>query len=174
MWRTPRLSIRPFLASEAASFLALTQDEGFRSHPITDYRQSGVQSAQAWLTNALQLNAETGLGKWAVCDSVGDALIGMGGLTPWTFEGEQMVDVTYRLRTSAWGRGLGSELAAGLLRGGFHERRLTEITATITPDNVASSKIAARLGMRYDRRITLLGVATELYRLSAADFRDPG
>jgi len=89
----------------------------------------------------------------------------MGGLTPWRWEGEELVDITYRLKSSAHGQGYGSELAQALVDYGFKTLGLTQITATITPDNVASKRIAQKLGMQFDRRIELLGVATDLYRL---------
>jgi RimJ/RimL family protein N-acetyltransferase len=89
----------------------------------------------------------------------------MGGLTPWTWEGERLVDLTYRLRESSWGRGYGKEAAVALLRHGFEDRGLSQITATITPDNLASRKIANALGMAFDRSIVLKGVATDLFRL---------
>jgi RimJ/RimL family protein N-acetyltransferase len=44
---------------------------------------------------------------------------------------------------------------------------LKEVTATITPNNLASLKVASKLGMRFDRRTELKGVATELFRLKA-------
>jgi len=167
MIATARLLIRPFRTAEAAEFFELSCDEGFRLHPITDYRQADVQAAASWIATASKLNQESGLGKWGVWGPDEADLLGMGGLTPWEFEGERMVDVTYRLRTSAWGKGLGLELAQALVRWGFERHRLPEITATITPDNEASRRIAQRLGMRFDRRITLLGTATDLFRLAA-------
>ena len=75
------------------------------------------------------------------------------------------MDITYRLKSSAHGQGYGPELAQALVDYGFKTLGLTQITATITPDNVASKKIAQKLGMQFDQRIELLGVATDLYRL---------
>lgn len=162
---TPRLHIRPFAPNDAVEFYALTQDSGFTAYPITDYRQASVDSAHEWICRARELNATTGLGKWAVCDRGAGELLGMGGLTPWNFDGESMVDITYRLRTRAWGQGYGTELALALRDFGFEVSALAEITATITPDNLASLRIAEKIGMRFARRITLLGVETELLRM---------
>lgn len=156
MIETQRLIIRPWMDSDASDFLALSNDEGFKSFPITKYQQPDLVSAQLWIQ---QNNA-----KLAVFEK-GAGLVGMGGLTPWILEDEELVDVTYRLRTSAWGRGLGMELAQALVDYGISQLSLAQITATITPDNVASKKIAEKLGMKFDKTIILLGVPTELYRL---------
>jgi ribosomal-protein-alanine N-acetyltransferase len=157
MFTSERLLIRAWKETDAEAFYELTQDEGFHLHPITIYRQKSIDTAREWIRNVK--------GKLAVFEKGSDQLIGMGGLTPWTWEGEELIDVTYRLRESAWGKGYGMELARALVDHGFYELRLEQITATITPDNLPSKKIAEKLGMKFDRHIRLLGVPTELYRL---------
>lgn len=157
MLTTQRLLIRPWEIEDAESFLSLTSDSGFIAHTITDYRQRDIQSAETWI--------RTQKGKYAVlCQDSGE-LIGMGGLTPWIWDEEQLVDITYRLRESAWGLGYGWELAKGLRDHGFQTLNLPQITATITPDNFPSKKIVDKLGFRFDRQILLHGVLTELFRL---------
>lgn len=157
MFHTQNLDIKSFVPQDASAFFELTSDDGFNLFPITIYRQKSVETALAWI--------EQNVGKLAVWEKSSGALIGMGGLTPWTFESENLIDITYRLRQAVWGKGYGHELAAGLVKYGFEVLKLPEITATITPDNVASKKIAMKLGFVFDQHITLKGVATDLYRL---------
>jgi ribosomal-protein-alanine N-acetyltransferase len=157
MFTSERLLIRAWKESDAAAFYELTQDEGFNLYPINVYRQKSLDTAREWIRNVK--------GKFAVLEKDSSKLIGMGGLTPWTWEGEDLFDITYRLRESAWGKGYGWELARALVHHGFRELGLEQITATITPGNLASKKIAEKLGMKFDRHILLLGVPTELYRL---------
>ena len=157
MFTSERLLIRAWTESDAEAFYELTQDEGFNLYPINVYRQKSIDTARAWIRNVK--------GKLAVLEKDSSKLIGMGGLTLWTWEGEDLFDITYRLRESAWGKGYGWELAQALVHHGFRELGLEQITATITPDNLASKKIAEKLGMKFDRHILLLGVPTELYRL---------
>lgn len=150
-----RLVIRPFTENDAEEFLKLSRDDGFNAYPINIYRQENSESALQWIKNAR--------GKYGVWEN--EKLIGMGGLTFWNWEGEELVDITYRLRESAWGRGLGWELAVSLRDYAFDVLKLPEITATIMPTNLPSRKIADRLGFKFDRKIILKGVDTELYRL---------
>jgi len=157
MFTSERLLIRAWKESDAEAFYELTQDEGFNLHPINVYRQQSIDTAREWIRKVK--------GKLAVLEKESGRLIGMGGLTPWTWEGEELFDITYRLRESAWGKGYGWELAEALVNHGFRELGLDQITATITPDNLPSKKIAEKLGMKFDRHILLLGVPTELYRL---------
>lgn len=162
MLTTQRLIIRSFSTDDAAAFFELTQNDGFNLFPITIYRQKSPETAHEWiLKNALHGK----LGKYAVLEKSTGKLIGMGGLTPWTLEEEELVDITYRLHDSAWGKGLGMELAQSLMNYGTKDLKLTNITATITPDNISSIKIANEIGLVFDKKIMLLGVATDLYRL---------
>lgn len=162
MITTKKLIIRPWSESDAEDFFHLTQDQGFRLFPITQYQQKSVDSAREWIKNNPY--------KYAVIEKETNKVIGMGGLTPWTFDGEEMIDITYRLRESTWGKGYGWELAEALVDYGFNVKNLSEITATITPDNLPSKKIAERLGLKFAKKIILLGVETDLYRLSRANF----
>lgn len=157
MLTTQRLFIRPWEIGDAESFLSLTKDAGFMAFLITDYRQKDILSAETWI--------RTQKGKYAVLDQEFGEVIGMGGLTPWTLEEESLVDITYRLKESAWGKGYGWELAKALRDYGFDTLNLSQITATITPDNIPSKKIAYKLGLRFDRQIILHGVVTDLFRL---------
>jgi len=157
MIETKRLLIRSFSESDAKSFYELTLDNGFNLYPITIYGQESASSALAWI--------KQNTSKLSVWEKQTNSLIGMGGLTPWEWEKEKLMDVTYRFRESAWGQGYGSELAEALVHYGVHTLKLDNLTATITPDNIGSKKIAEKIGMKFDQRITLKGVATDLYRL---------
>ena len=157
MIESKRMLIRDFIEQDAKSFYELTLDHGFNLFPITFYRQESVATALEWIRNN-----KSKFGAW---EKNTKTLIGMGGLTPWEFNNEKLMDVTYRFRESAWGKGYGSELAEALVHYGVHTLKLDNLTATITPDNVGSKKIAEKLGLKFDQRITLKGVATDLYRL---------
>lgn len=144
MISTARLEIRPFTTEDAAGFFELSLDAGFNAYSIKIYRQENIETAREWILD----NQNS---KWAVWEKSTGNLLGVGGLTPWELEGERLVDITYRLRASAQGKGYGMELARALVNYGFNELKLKVITATITPDNLASIKIAEKLAMKYDQ-----------------------
>lgn len=156
MIESKRLIIKPFYEADAESFFELTKDKGFNLFPITIYRQESVETALEWIKN--------NNGKYAVWEKESHALIGMGGLTPWEWQKEALIDITYRLRESVWGKGYGLELAQALKDYGTNVLGLTNMTATITPDNVGSKKIAEKIGLTFDKMIVLKGVDTELWR----------
>ncbi len=166
MIKTPRLMIKPWTEAHTADFYELSRDAGFSLFPITVYRQDSLESARLWIKKTILQNQEIGMGKWSVWETESGKLVGMGGLTPWTWKEENLIDITYRLRESARGKGYGKELALALVLYGQKNLSLFEITATITPNNAVSKAIATKLGFKFDQKIILQGVATDLYRLS--------
>ncbi|QDK36865.1 GNAT family N-acetyltransferase [Bdellovibrio sp. NC01] len=157
MIATDRLIIKLWTEDLAQEFFELTQDPGFTLFPITDYRQASVDDAREWIRKNTC--------KYAVIEKATGKVIGMGGLTPWNYQGESLIDITYRLGSAAQGKGYGTELARALVNYGFSEMGLEQITATITPDNIPSKVLAEKLGLKFDKKIVLLGVETDLYRL---------
>ena len=170
MIATDRLIIQPWARDHAEKFFELSQDKTFNAYPITRYAQQNIESAHAWIENEMTIHLETGFGKLGVWLEDTHSLIGMIGLTPWRFDGESLIDLTYRFRQSALGKGYGAEAAVALISYAFHSLQLDQITATITPDNLPSIKLADHLGMKFFRRSVLKDVDTDLYRLHRNDF----
>jgi RimJ/RimL family protein N-acetyltransferase len=87
-----------------------------------------------------------GLGYWSVfakTDPIG--FLGYVGLIP---DGDAAEDVqlSYRFIVASWGRGYAREAAACLLRHGFETLALPSIAVTTHPLNLASLRLAERLG----------------------------
>lgn len=157
------MKLIPFAPSHAQAFYELTHDEGFSSFSITNYRQESLASAESWIEKNQELLDIRGLGKWGVF--LDDQLIGMGGLTPWQLNGQELVDITYRLKKSFHGKGLGRKLAKCLFERGVHEMNLSNLSATITPDNIVSLRIIESMGFKFEKEIELFEVRTLLYLL---------
>lgn len=157
MFETQRLLIKAWEENDAETLMKLSHDRGLTDNTIADYRQKSIESAREWIRKNPF--------KWAVWEKDSQSIVGLGGITPIPFEDEILPDVTYRIRESHWGRGLGSELARGIIDFGFQKQNRSELTVTNTPTNVASKKIATKLGFVFEREILLYGVITHLYRL---------
>jgi len=60
------------------------------------------------------------------------------------------VEIGWRLKQSAWGKGYASEAARAWLRFGFETAGLQEIVSFTIPDNLPSQKVMQRIGMSRD------------------------
>ena len=59
------------------------------------------------------------------------------------------VNIGYAFEKSRWRQGLGFETGQAVLDFGFRELGLSEVVATIMPDNIASVKLAEKFGMTF-------------------------
>lgn len=119
--------------------------------------------------------ATRGWSHWAVIEKSDAALIGFIGLSPPTFLPDVMptVEVGWRLHPDYWGRGLATEGGRAALDVGFGVLGLDQIVSIYEPDNVASGRVMAHLGMTHDRDTThpTLGVPLRVLKLRRADWR---
>lgn len=95
-----------------------------------------------------------GFGLWAAIEKSSGHALGFMGLSHplWNPELSEEVEVGWRLRRSAWGRGLATEGGSAALRAGFENLGLAEIIAIVDPDHAASMAVARKLGMTMRER----------------------
>ena len=91
------------------------------------------------------------LGLWATIHKASGQFIGRCGLLPWTIDGQFEVEVAYLLDKAYWGRGLGTEAARGVLDYGFDKLRLPRLVCLIERENLASIRVAEKIGMTFEK-----------------------
>jgi len=79
--------------------------------------------------------------------------IGRSGLLPWTIEGQNEIEVAYSLAQDFWGQGLATEAAQGIVQYGFEKLNLSRLICLIDPANVASQRVAEKIGMTLERKM---------------------
>jgi ribosomal-protein-alanine N-acetyltransferase len=108
------------------------------------------------------------LGLWATILKAEDRFIGRCGLIPWTIDGVEEVEVAYLIDKAYWGRGLGTEVARGLVRYAFDRLGHTRVIALIDPANAASAGTARSAGLAFERTAMVEGLAFALYAIGRA------
>jgi RimJ/RimL family protein N-acetyltransferase len=116
----------------------------------------------AWILGHWALR---GYGLWAVEERATGALIGrIGFINP---EGWPGFELGWALGREHWGKGYATEGARRALAYGFDEMRRDHVISLIYPDNVASVRVAARLGEKLEGRTRLYGREVLIYGISA-------
>ena len=91
------------------------------------------------------------LGLWATIYRPTGQFIGRCGLLPWHLDGVAEVEVAYLLDQAFWGQGLATEAAAAIAQYGFEHLGYTRLVSLIDPLNMASQRIAEKIGMRFEK-----------------------
>ncbi|MFC9328726.1 GNAT family N-acetyltransferase [Kitasatospora sp. NPDC057015] len=154
---TDRLLLRRWRESDLEPWAAMNADPQVREHlgELLTREQSDAA------VTLMQADFDRrGFGWWALeARETGD-FVGRVGLDEvdedMPFAG---VDVGWRLKRSAWGRGYATEAALACLAFGFETLALPEIVASTTVGNLRSQAVMHRIGMTRD---------------PADDFEDPG
>jgi ribosomal-protein-alanine N-acetyltransferase len=90
---------------------------------------------------------------WPTVERATGRPVGHCGLLRKEVEGREETDVIYVLARTAWGRGYATEVAQAL--GGYAFSTLGDqrLIALIDPENLASERVAVKIGMRLERTI---------------------
>lgn len=145
---TERLWLRRWTAAQHSSALADINSDPRVMRYLGGVGLSAAQSAEG----AARYDAhweQYGFGLWAAMEKSTGHVLGFIGLSHplWNPELSAEVEVGWRLRRSAWGRGLATEGGAAALRAGFEHVGLEEVIAIVDPQNVASVAVTRKLGM---------------------------
>jgi RimJ/RimL family protein N-acetyltransferase len=113
----------------------------------------------AWLRTCFERYYQTwGFGPYAVVDRQRQAVIGYCGLFFFPdINGQPEVEIGYRLVRSAWGRGYATEAARAVRDFAFGDLGMQRLIAIIDPSNIASIRVAEKIGMHHDAEVMLEG-----------------
>ncbi|MBL8510828.1 MAG: GNAT family N-acetyltransferase [Betaproteobacteria bacterium] len=147
--RTPRVSLRQWKDSDMADWITMNADPEVRQYFPT------VLTAEMAFAEAGRIRAafsQRGWGLWAVEVPGVFVFAGFVGLMVPAYEAPWMpaVEIGWRLRRDAWGKGYASEGAEAALQFAFQHLALPEVVAISVPTNTPSHKVMERLGMVRD------------------------
>ena len=149
---TPRLILRRQVPDDLEDLWALYSDTQITKY-IPDAPRTREEARQEleWHMNGHPKNPQLGL--WATIHRASEKFIGRCGLLPWTIDGQQEVEVAYTIARPYWGQGLATEAATAILQFGFEKLNLARLICLIDPDNIASQRVAEKIGMSFERRV---------------------
>jgi RimJ/RimL family protein N-acetyltransferase len=111
--------------------------------------------AEHWISWNRRNYVEHGHGLWVIERHDG-RFVGDCGLTIQDVAGEPMVEVGYHVHPELRGQGLATEAAAAVLAAA-RDAGVPHLVAIIRPGNLASQRVAAKIGLRLERRVSKNG-----------------
>lgn len=150
MLETDRLIIRHFLPEDLDSLYKLYCDpEAKKFIPNAPQTHKETREELEWYLNGHPEHPDLGL--WAAVDKGSHQLAGRVGLLPWVIDNRNEVEVAYLIAKEYRRQGLAAEAASALLQYGFEQLQLSRLVCIIDQDNLASIKVAEKIGMQFEK-----------------------
>ena len=146
--KTERLVLRRMTADDLDDLVALDADP-----EVMRYLSGGAATPRAvmeqhrlprWLS---YYERGDGFGYWVAIEKASGDFLGWFHFRPPEGAGPGEVELGYRLRRAAWGRGYATEGSRALIHKGFAEQDVQRVVATTYQDNLASRRVMEKLGM---------------------------
>lgn len=149
---TQRLVLRHQVPDDLDSLWAIYCDpEMVRYIPDAPTSYNEAREELEWHQHGHPHHPELGL--WATVLKENGKFIGRCGLLPWDLDGRQEVEVAYLITREYWGQGLGTEAARGIVRYATGVLGLTRLVSLIDPQNLASRRVAEKIGMQLEKEL---------------------
>jgi RimJ/RimL family protein N-acetyltransferase len=146
---TDRLVLRPFSADDADLLIELDSDPA-----VMRYLSGGEATAPEVVRERVLPGLLAAYGRWdgrfgvfAAYEKDGDAFIGWFCLRPEPGGPLDEVELGYRLRQEAWGKGYATEGSRALLDKAFSELEVRVVWGATMTVNRASQKVMEKVGM---------------------------
>lgn len=134
-----------------------------------DTQPFGQAEMARWIERNLDHVRRHGYGLFTVTDRATGEVIGDCGLEHMDVEGAEAVELGYDIRRDRWHRGFATEAAAAVRDYAFHDLRLPGLISLIRVGNLASRRVAEKIGMHLTREIARHGRTYWLYALSGQE-----
>ena len=161
---TERLLLRVPGIDDGPGYRALllhpTIGEWLRPQPLRPFEPG---DGDAWLAGDASHWERFGFGPWAVIERESGDYLGRVGLRWTEYDDRAGIEVLWAIDPDRHGEGFASEAAAAALDFGA-ELELDDVVALILPINVASQRVATKIGMEVDGEVEHAGFDHLLFR----------
>lgn len=141
---TDRTRLRRPRAADAAPVHANWSSDPDVTRFLPWRRHETVAMAASYLESLGVKWEEGSAHAWMITLPPSDDPVGLGLVR---FRGEE-AEIGYSLARSCWGRGLITEVAGALLRVALSVPSVTRVIAVLDTENIASARVAEKIGMR--------------------------
>ncbi len=145
---TQRLLLRPLTSADVDAIVQIWTDPD-----VTRYMGGprDPEKVRATLTEDARANPPPLFDLQPVVEKATGIVIGDCGIIEKTVDDRAEHEVVYVLAKSAWGKGYATEIAQAIRDHAFEQMGLQRIIALIDAENVASRRVAEKVGFNYEK-----------------------
>jgi ribosomal-protein-alanine N-acetyltransferase len=164
MLETERLILRKMTSEDLDELLLIFSD------PKVMQSFGGILFDRAmmkkWIDRNLNHQDRHGYGIFSVILKEKEVLVGDCGLEHMEVDGSHEVELGYDFRSDYWNRGLATEAAAAVRDYAFEQLGLKRLISLIRPNNLASMRVAEKIGMNKEKECEQNNLRYYVYSMS--------
>jgi ribosomal-protein-alanine N-acetyltransferase len=94
---------------------------------------------------------------WIVIEKATGDIVGHCGILNKDIDNTKEFELVYVINKQSWGKGYATEVSSAIQHFAFHELGLKRIVSLIDPANQTSARVAAKVGLKYEKNIVRPG-----------------
>jgi ribosomal-protein-alanine N-acetyltransferase len=164
-FHTDRLTAVPLHSTNFRELCVMHQD------PEVMKYMGGVRNEEqtrCWLHDNLEHWNAHGFGCWVFRDKAEGIFVGRSGLRHAQLDHVDEIELGYALISRYWRMGLATEMAQAIVAIGFKRLELVSIVALVDPPNLASRRVAEKIGFHFERNTIWKSLPAMLLRLGGS------
>ena len=159
---TERLRLRPYRREDVEALAPMFADaEHMCFYPST----FSFEQTQAWVDRQFERYRDDGFGLWVIEDRATGEVLGTAGPTVQVVDGVGEVEIGWHVRPGWKGRGIAPEAAAAARDWAFENLDAGHVISLVRPENLASARVAEKIGMHVEREADYKGLLHRIYRI---------
>ena len=163
-----RLHLRQVTGRDFSAIAAMDSDPSVMRYLCLKSSVPSYEQALEEAHNILELRAPSGGGAWAITCRTTQTFFGWVWVV---FLGDDpYIDLGYRLAPRFWGRGYATEAGQQVVHHAFLDLGIPDLTALIHPLNLASARVAEKVGLALTGTVDTFGTALDRYAVSRARY----
>ena len=149
---TQRLLLRPMLATDLEALYGIfTDPRVMASFGVEPFNR---EQMRRWLQRNLDHQRQFGYGLFSVILKEDRTLIGDCGLENMELDGQAVAELGYDFRSAYWNQGYATEAARAVRDYAFDVLHLPKLVSLIRVGNLASKRVAEKVGMHFVEEFT--------------------
>lgn len=169
---TPTITLRQFIQNDLDALAVILADSQVMRFSLSGPKTR--EQTQSLLDSILLSYEKRGRGLYAVVHKDDQKLIGYCGFFLQQIDGQQEIEVGYRLACAYWGKGLATEAAIATRDYAFNQLGLTRLISIIEPENIRSIRVAEKIGMRHEKDSSFENLPVRIYAIYKSNFQGDG
>ncbi len=173
MIETDRIFLRPFCIDDIEPFAKICRNPNVMRY-IGDGKPVTLDIIAEKIPEWIALHEKQKYGLMALVMKATNKLIGFCGLIHQMVDGDEYIELGYRLDEPYWGKGIATEAAVAVRDYVFNTLDIPMLISIIHHQNDASKRVAKKVGMEWMKRTSFKNVLVDIFYLKKETLRASG